>query len=256
MINTYAPFYHGVLLFLPFRVPSAHQCSGLKKIWNSMCKEGIQLCTPWKSAPSWVYVAKPSLTTGLICRRIKSQIRSTILAGISARMSTKIRGCVHYVRVACMEGCSWLDPGHDHGDGVTLIIHVCNCDPTPRNELLGRILVNWVINMRKQSCYHALICHLPDQNRLKFDKVVMVSTWWHPSIVIKLLWRKLPLEQRKSNFFKEEGMPISINIIACLECSCPIWVIGLFWQNTSSLFLTFLNCAKRLISWCWVTKSP
>jgi hypothetical protein len=66
--------------------------------------------------------------------------------------------------------------------------------------------------------YHALICHLPDQNLLKFDEVVMVSTWWHSPIVIKVLWRKLPLEQRKINCFEEEGtcMPISISIIACL----------------------------------------
>jgi hypothetical protein len=104
-----------------------------------------------------------------------------------------------------------------------------NCDPTPRNESLGQILVNWVIYMRKQSQYHALICHLPDQNRLKFDKVVMVRTWWHPSIVIKVLWRELPSEQRKSSCFKEEGMPISINIIACLERCCHIWVLQLIY---------------------------
>jgi hypothetical protein len=70
----------------------------------------------------------------------------------------------------------------------------------------------------------------------------MVSTWWHLPIVIKdeVLWRKLPLEQRKSNCFKEEGMPISINIIACLECSCHLGTaIGLFWQNTSCIFLLF-----------------
>jgi hypothetical protein len=78
------------------------------------------------------------------------------------------------------------------------------------------------------------------------------------------------LEQRKCNCFKEEGVPISINIIACLECSCHIWVpqlvyfdkvhhvqcIHLLKKNNFfllSLFLTFLKCTRRLISWYWIT---
>jgi hypothetical protein len=53
--------------------------------------------------------------------RIKSQIITTILAGIPARVSTKHVGILVF---ACIERSSWLDPGHDHGDGVTLIIIV------------------------------------------------------------------------------------------------------------------------------------
>jgi hypothetical protein len=58
----------------------------------------------------------------------------------------------------------------------------------------------------------------------------MVSTWWHPPIVIKILWRKLPLEQRKNNCFKEEGMPISINMFG-VQLSYLGTAIGLFWPN-------------------------
>jgi hypothetical protein len=71
----------------------------------------------------------------------------------------------------------------------------------------------------------------------------MVSTWWHPPIARKVLWRKLPWEweQRKSNCFKKEGMPISINIIACLECSCHIWVPQLVYFDKihHNFFYTF-----------------
>jgi hypothetical protein len=75
----------------------------------------------------------------------------------------------------------------------------------------------------------------------------MVCTWWHPPIVIKFLWRKLPSEQRKSNCIREEGMPISINIIACLECSCHNWVPQLIYfdkihhikKKKKSIFIIF-----------------
>jgi hypothetical protein len=82
---------------------------------------------------------------------------------------------------------------------------------------------------------------------LKFDKVGMVSTWWHPPIVIKVLWfwRKLPLEQRKSNCFKEEGIPISINIIACLECSCHIWVPQLVYFDKIHHVLLYMYTKKN-----------
>jgi hypothetical protein len=100
------------------------------------------------------------------------------------------------------------------------------CDPTPRNKSLGQIL-NWVILKHEEIRANIMLLKFATY-LIRIDwnltKVVMVSTWWHPPIVIKVLWRKLPLKQRKSNCFKEEGMPISINIIACLECSCHIWV--------------------------------
>jgi hypothetical protein len=47
-------------------------------------------------------------------------------------------------------------------------------------------------------------------------------------------------------------MSISINILACLECSCHIWISQLVYFDKIhhvyfSIFLTFLKCGKRLI---------
>jgi hypothetical protein len=49
----------------------------------------------------------------------------------------------------------------------------------------------------------------------------MVSTWWHPPIVINVLWRKLPSEQGKAI---AQGRRYANQHIACFECSCHIWV--------------------------------
>jgi hypothetical protein len=58
--------------------------------------------------------------------------------------------------------------------------------------------------------------------------------------------KEITLRTRKSNCFKEEGAPIGINTIACLECSCHIWVPQLTYfdkihhaQATKNVFLLF-----------------
>jgi hypothetical protein len=52
---------------------------------------------------------------------LKPAITTAILAGIPARNVNK-HTCVCTCVFACIERSSWLDPGRDHGDELTLII--------------------------------------------------------------------------------------------------------------------------------------
>jgi hypothetical protein len=117
-------------------------------------------------------------------------------------------------------------------------LNVINVTPHTTKWVTWQILVNWV-EIELISCFNLPLAW----SELIEIWQVVVMVWWHPPIVIKVLWRKFrPLEQRKSNcFFMEEGMPISINIIACLECSCHIWLPQLVYFDKIHHVLSILK---------------